>query len=432
MQKRATTAVNRVTDTSRTMKARPGQFSMRLLDAKADILTGETLKTAGNQEGYKILGALKNQGAFSTVYLAIDKRTETRVVIKVASEERLKKALNREAGILSETTHKNVVRVLDEGNVGYKKFIVLEWLGTCSLEDEIRASQTFTWKRAQFIAGEICDALEHIHEKGIIHRDLKPANIMLTVENGRETIKILDLGLGARTDSEEVKGSKTSIVGTPDYMAPEQAAGNEVDSRADLYAVGAILYRMICGEVPITDTELIKALIKKIKETPKRAIDTMQFMVVPGEAEYQEVQEVAGQVDSVVMTALERNRGARFDSAASMKAAIMDVEGDFTVKSKGSSKKEKPTKATKDVGPKAAAKADVQALGAPGEVPGEVVSGTASTKDKSISDMPTLVYQKAEPTIVTDMSGRIPTMVYEKPAVDPGATANIKGKNPGK
>jgi hypothetical protein len=176
--------------------------------------------------------------------------------------------------------------------------------------------------RACHIACQILLALEHAHAEGVIHRDLKPANVMLVPDQDPrkpETVKILDFGIAKMTQAQGTDEPLTRgmmIFGTPAYMSPEQAAGLEADSRADLYSCGIILYEMLVGRKPFEDPDLVKLLGMQITAQPQRFAD-----VAPDAR-------IAPALESVVMRVLEKERDKRFASATALREAIESASTD--------------------------------------------------------------------------------------------------------
>src|SRR5206468_3291750 len=126
--------------------------------------------------------------------------------------------------------------------------------------------------RAAAVAAAIAEALAHAHENGIIHRDLKPDNVFLARRaKGRELVKVLDFGLAKLASDSALGPSITrdgTVFGTPEYMAPEQAEGEKLDGRTDVYALGVILYQLLCGEVPFRASSFVALLTKQVSDKP--------------------------------------------------------------------------------------------------------------------------------------------------------------------
>lgn len=193
----------------------------------------------------------------ASVYEAFD-RDEARIVAvkvphaQVLASKDLRARFEREASAAILTDHPGVVRAFELGHAADgAPFLVIERAAGTELSEAL-APLPIPWKRAVRIGLQIARALESLHDKGVIHRDLKPANIYLETDASGEKVKVLDLGVAKILDrpAEEGLTHAGAVYGTPEYMAPEQALGQEVDERADVYSLGVILYELIVGKRP--------------------------------------------------------------------------------------------------------------------------------------------------------------------------------------
>ena len=242
--------------------ARPGPSS----------LIGQTL---GGR--YRVT-ALLGSGGMGAVYQAEHTALKKTVAVKVLNQEMASHReaalrFEREAMVSARIVHPNVVSATDSGRLpDGSLYLVLEYVAGRSLRELIDAERRLPPPRALAIGAQIADALAAAHRADIVHRDLKPSNVMLLrEENNTETVKVLDFGL-ARIAGQSVPGEALtrtgSVFGTPEYMSPEQARGEIVDHRADLYALGVILYELVSGRQPFIAPELVAVLIKHIQEAP--------------------------------------------------------------------------------------------------------------------------------------------------------------------
>jgi hypothetical protein len=224
------------------------------------------------------ISALLGSGGMGAVYRAEHTALKKAVAIKVLNQEMASHReaalrFEREAMVSARIVHPNVVSATDSGRLADGSlYLVLEYVPGRSLRELIDAERQLGPARALAIGSQIAEALAAAHRAGIVHRDLKPSNVMLLVEeNHDEVVKVLDFGL-ARVSGEATPGEALtrtgSVFGTPEYMSPEQARGEIVDHRADLYALGVILYELLSGRQPFTAPELVAVLIKHIQETP--------------------------------------------------------------------------------------------------------------------------------------------------------------------
>ncbi len=206
-------------------------------------------KRLGSYELVEQLG----RGGMGIVYAARHVETGERVAIKVLASEltsergSLERFL-REVKVLRQLQHPNIVRFIEAGRDGPYHFYVMEYIAGRSLAQEIIERKRLPWERTVQLAVQICAGLKHAHDRGIIHRDLKPANLMVTDD---DVLKLTDFGI-AKVFAETRLTVTGSIVGTVEYMSPEQGAGKPATKRSDLYSLGAVLYTMLTGGPPFT------------------------------------------------------------------------------------------------------------------------------------------------------------------------------------
>jgi serine/threonine protein kinase len=218
-------------------------------------------------------------GGMGAVYSGIQRETHQRVAIKVlwqdlAKEEVEVKRFAREARATSLLAHPNAVRVFDFGQdpSTHSLFIVMEFLIGQKLSDVLRFQPQFSPVRAVHIAAQVCKALEEAHRKGIVHRDIKPDNIFLQEVAGEQDFaKILDFGLAKFISGEVERDELTRsgyVVGSPEYMAPEQAAGAHVGPLSDIYSLGVVLYEALTGKLPFEAASTAELLRRHLLEAP--------------------------------------------------------------------------------------------------------------------------------------------------------------------
>jgi hypothetical protein len=192
---------------------------------------------------------------------------------EMAAHREAAQRFEREALVSARIVHPNVVSATDSGRLADGSlYLVLEFVSGRSLRQLIDAEKRLPPARALAIVGQIAEALAAAHAAGIVHRDLKPGNVMLLERDGTsEFVKVLDFGLArvlGQPSTAEPLTQTGAIFGTPEYMAPEQARGEAVDHRADLYALGIILYELLSGKPPFQAPELVAVLIKHLQEAP--------------------------------------------------------------------------------------------------------------------------------------------------------------------
>jgi serine/threonine-protein kinase len=223
-----------------------------------------------------------------------------------------------EAAVTSSLSHPNIVTVFECGRTaGDVPYIAMEYLVGCTLSRAIRAAGHFSEERTIHVARQICCALREAHAAGVVHRDLKPTNVFL-VENGDEAdfVKVLDFGLvtSIATDRREELTEKHMLLGSPRYMAPEQIRGERVDARADVYALGIVMYEMMTGRVPFGGPSHVQILTAHLNENPP-PIRSVRESSVPTQ-----------QIEQIVGRCIEKDRERRFGSMADVLAALDRLE----------------------------------------------------------------------------------------------------------
>jgi serine/threonine-protein kinase len=207
------------------------------------------------------LGEMIGSGGMADVYEGMDTRLDRKVAIKIlrrdlASDETFIQRFQKEALAAAALTHEGIVSIFDAQTDGNDHYIVMELVNGTTLRKYLTEHAPLSEVKALDICSQVLEALKYSHAHGVVHRDIKPGNIMIT-EIGK--VKVTDFGIARRTDDVSVTMTNTwNVVGTAQYLAPEQALGEEVDGRSDIYAVGALLYEMLTnkplftGETPIS------------------------------------------------------------------------------------------------------------------------------------------------------------------------------------
>jgi predicted Ser/Thr protein kinase len=215
------------------------------------------------------VGRLLGAGGMAEVFEGRDRLLARRVAIKVlqaqfARDPSFLIRFKREAQAAASLSHPNIVGVYDTGTEDGTHFIVMEYVDGRTLKDVIRAEGPLYPERAAEICADVCSALAAAHARGLIHRDIKPGNVMLTPEG---KVKVMDFGIARATTSETITQT-AAVVGTAQYISPEQAQGQAVDYRSDLYSVGCCLYEMLTGTVPFTGATPVAIAYRHVREDP--------------------------------------------------------------------------------------------------------------------------------------------------------------------
>ncbi len=270
-------------------------------------------------ERYKIEDVI-GEGGVSVVYRCSHSFLRKDVAIKVLRPELatmppVVERFHREARSVAQLDHPNIVRVIDFGksNTG-SLFLVMDLIEGVSLADEIEREGYLAPTAAVRVVVSILTGLEHAHGRGVIHRDLKPDNIMLVAtESGPTEVKILDFGIAKLGDVEIGSRPITEagmVFGTPRYMSPEQAAGEPVDHRSDLFAVGIILYQLLSGQLPF-DGDTTVQILRRVLTQPAPRLRVNGLPSVTSEA-----------LADVVALALAKSPEQRYPSARKMREAL--------------------------------------------------------------------------------------------------------------
>ena len=210
------------------------------------------------------------QGGMATVYLAHDRKHDRDVAIKVLRDDVAQSVgrdrFLREIQLAARLSHPHILPLYDSGDAAGTLFYVMPVVQGQSLRDTLDAQRQLPIADAVRIASEVAGALDHAHGLGIIHRDIKPENIML--QNGHALVADFGIGKAISDAPGDTLTQMGMSVGTPAYMSPEQAVGEEVDGRSDLYSLGCVLYEMIVGEPPFTGPTVQAVIAKRFVQTP--------------------------------------------------------------------------------------------------------------------------------------------------------------------
>ncbi|MBL8627388.1 MAG: serine/threonine protein kinase [Myxococcales bacterium] len=262
---------------------------------------------------YRVVRAL-GQGAHGRVYEMEDRELGRRVAVKLLGGQRggVAARFRREARLAAALTHEHVAAVYDAGALDDGRlFIAMELCPGESLARVLDAEGALDERRAVRLALQIARGLGAAHARGIIHRDVKPANLMVATRPDGEHVKIVDFGVSkqlAGDARDAVTTADGAVIGSPAYMAPEQARGDEVDHRADVYALGAVLYELVTGRLPHPAASPMAVLARVLSDEP-----TPPRVVRPG---------LSADVEAIIARAMAKDRAARYPDMATFAADL--------------------------------------------------------------------------------------------------------------
>ncbi|MEV5310652.1 MULTISPECIES: protein kinase [unclassified Streptomyces] len=286
-------------------------------DGAQDRYAGRSL-AGGRYQLRDLLG----QGGMASVHLAYDAVLDRQVAIKtlhteLGREQAFRERFRREAQAVAKLTHTNIVSVFDTGEDDVDgmttPYIVMEYvegrpLGSV-LEEDIRQFGAMPADKALKVTADVLAALEISHEMGLVHRDIKPGNVMVTKRN---VIKVMDFGIARAMQSGVTSMTQTGmVVGTPQYLSPEQALGRGVDARSDLYSVGIMLFQLVTGRLPFDADSPLAIAYAHVQEEPAAA-SSINRSLPPA-------------VDALIARALKKNPNERFPTAESMRDECLRV-----------------------------------------------------------------------------------------------------------
>jgi len=264
------------------------------------------------------LGEILGFGGMSEVHLARDLRLHRDVAVKVlradlARDPSFYLRFRREAQNAAALNHPAIVAVYDTGEAvtsrGPLPYIVMEYVDGVTLRDIVHTDGPMPPRRALEVIADACQALNFSHQHGIVHRDVKPANIMISKAGA---VKVMDFGIArALADSGNNVTQTAAVIGTAQYLSPEQARGESVDARSDVYSLGCVLYEMLTGEPPFVGDSPVAVAYQHVREDP----------VPPS----QRHPGISPELDAVVLKALTKNPDNRYQTAAEMRADLVRV-----------------------------------------------------------------------------------------------------------
>jgi serine/threonine-protein kinase len=261
------------------------------------------------------LGEVLGRGGMAEVRRGRDRRLGRIVAIKMlrvdySTDATFQARFRREAQSAASLNHRSIVAVYDTGEDlvdGHRiPYIVMEYVEGRTLRELMRERARFTTERSIEVIAGVLDALEYSHRAGIVHRDIKPGNVMIT---GLGEVKVMDFGIARSLADTGVTLTQTAaVVGTAQYISPEQARGEQADARSDLYSTGCVLYELLTGRPPFVGESLVSVAVSHVREmpTPPSALDPS----------------IPRDIDAIVMKSLAKDRLERYQSAYEMRADL--------------------------------------------------------------------------------------------------------------
>jgi serine/threonine-protein kinase len=296
-----------------------GECGTHLIPSK-EIPVTETLETPKEElttgttfgERYQIIEEL-GKGGMGKVYRVLDKELKEEVALKlikpeIASDKKTLERFSNELKLARKISHKNVGRMYELMEEKGTRYITMEYVPGEDLKRLIRKVGQFSAGKTVSIAKQVCEGLAEAHRLGVVHRDLKPQNVMVDEEGNA---RIMDFGIARSVKGKGITGAGV-MVGTPEYMSPEQAEVKEVDQRSDIYSLGVILYEMVTGTVPFEGETPLSIAMKHKSEIPKdpRELNT----------------QMPEDLSRVILRCMEKDKGKRYKNAEELLSELSKIE----------------------------------------------------------------------------------------------------------
>ncbi len=265
---------------------------------------------------YEVIEEL-GKGGMGKVYRVFDKTIKEEIALKlinleIAGDERTIERFSSELKIARKIAHRNVCRMFDLGEEEGTHFITMEYVPGESLKSMIGMMGQLSAAQVVFLAKQVCEGLAEAHRLGIVHRDLKPSNIIIDKEGNA---RIMDFGIARSLKEKGITGAGV-MIGTPEYMSPEQVEAEEVDKRSDIYSLGVILYEMVSGQLPFAGETALSIALKHKTETP---LDLKQFNA-----------QIPEELNRVILKCIEKDKEKRYQETKELISELSKIEERIT------------------------------------------------------------------------------------------------------
>jgi serine/threonine protein kinase len=358
------------------------------------------------------------RGGMGAVFLGVHSETGDKAAVKIlapnlADDAVFRERFKSEVQTLKQLLHPNIVKLHGYGEEDGHLYYVMEYVPGRNLQDEMSSGRRFTWREVTRIGVQVAQALKHAHDRGVVHRDLKPANLLLTED---DQIKLTDFGI-AKLYGGTHNTADGSVMGTADYMSPEQARGKQINSRCDLYSLGSVLYALLTGKPPFAGKSLTEVIHNLMQEKPialrRLAPDT------PAELE------------AIVLQLLEKDPAKRIPTAIAVANRLKAMEHALSIETRidlpGAQAESAPDDQDFQLQP-----LDDARRGAPPTLRNANANATIDILDsngKSALTGPSVPHSGEMPTLVTgpaqSLLAGVPTQATGKGSISPSAVTNV-------